>query len=193
MVFIASAADTATNHWEVGCNTDAATDTQIHNGTAWSVENTTIASVTDNFYSVTSDGTSLWVLSVSGTTATNFYSCPTGCDGDSWSSQTAPFTGATNLTSASLTYDSTNSDLYAMVIKDASEQAYWNSTDAASISWTGSTSFGFTAGDLGHISSPMTGAGTGQMAVVLRQDVNFEFATIPEYTLFLVVIGPLAG
>ena len=110
------------------------------------------------------------------------------------SSLTAPFSGATNLTSATISYDSANSDLYAMVIQDTSEQAYWNSTDAGSISWTGGTtgtSFGFTAGDLGHISAPMTGTGTTDIGVVLRQDTNLEFSAVPEKVLLLILGLPL--
>ena len=106
-------------------------------------------------------------------------------------SATAPFSGETNLTSVSITYDSTNSELYAHVIKDTSEQAYFKSTDAATISWGTETSYVFTAGDLGHISAPMTGTGTTDIGVVLRQGANFEFATVPEKSLYLILTTPL--
>lgn len=43
----------------------------------WIRNNLTIASVTDSTYSVTTDGTTVWILSISGTTTTNFYSCCT--------------------------------------------------------------------------------------------------------------------
>jgi len=43
----------------------------------WTRNKLTIASVTDNVYSVTTDGTTVWVLTVSGTTSTNFYKCCT--------------------------------------------------------------------------------------------------------------------
>src|SRR4030042_3909321 len=79
---------------------------------------------------------------------------------------TDPWTSQTNLTSVSLTYDSTNSDLYAYAIKDTSEQAYFKSTDASTISWSEESSYGFTAGDLGHISAPMTAIGTSLIEVV---------------------------
>src|SRR3990167_10878520 len=43
----------------------------------WTRNNLQIANVTDNIYSVTTDGTTVWVLTVSGTTSTNFYKCCT--------------------------------------------------------------------------------------------------------------------
>lgn len=100
-----------------------------------------------------------------------------------WESPTAPWSGQTNLTSVSLTYDSTNSQLVANVIKDSSEQAYYKTTPTASISWSSETSWAFTAGDLGHISSSRTAAGTGNVGVVLRQGSNFEFSKLPGFTI----------
>ncbi len=102
-----------------------------------------------------------------------------------------PWTGQTNVTSVSLTYDSTNADLYAHIIKDTTEQAYSSSTDADVISWGSETSYAFTAGDLGHISANQSGAGTSELGVVLRQGSNFEFATVPEYSLILLIIMPI--
>ena len=93
---------------------------------------------------------------------------------------TAPYTGGTNVLSVSLSYDSTNDDLYAHIIKDSTEQAYFKSTDASGISWSAQTSYGFTAGDLNNISAPMTGAGITQIGVVLRQGSNYEFSAVPE-------------
>ncbi|HEY4510051.1 MAG TPA: hypothetical protein VJC15_03645, partial [Candidatus Paceibacterota bacterium] len=130
----------------------------------------------DAVYSLTTDGVSLWLLTVDSTTAAAFYKCASCASSSSWTSLTSPWTGQTNLTSVSLTYDSTNSDLYAFAIHDTSEQAYWESTDATTISWSGETSFAFTAGDLGHISSPETAAGGSQIASTLRQGTNYEFA-----------------
>jgi murein DD-endopeptidase MepM/ murein hydrolase activator NlpD len=92
-----------------------------------------------------------------------------------WTSLTAPWTSETNITSISLTYDSTNTDLIANIIKDASEQAYYSVSDATSISWGTSTAYEFTAGDLDNISSPETAAGTSLMGVLLRQAANIEF------------------
>ena len=71
------------------------------------------------------------------------------------------------------------------MIKDTSEQAYFRDTDKTTISWGSEYSYGFKAGDLGHISAPMTAAGSAQVGVVLRQGSNFEFATVPEKSLFL--------
>lgn len=131
----------------------------------------------DTIYSLTADGTNVWLLTVDSTTAAAFYKCSSCVSSANWSSQTSPWpSGLTNLTSVSLTYDSTNSDLYAFAIKDTSEQAYYISTDATTISWGSEASLAFTAGDLGHISSPETGAGTSQIAVSLRQGSNYEFA-----------------
>jgi hypothetical protein len=105
-----------------------------------------------------------------------FADCDTEDCLPTWTSLTAPFTSATNLISASLTYDSTNSDLYASVIKDSSELAYWKSSDAGTISWGSETDFGFTpAGDLDNISTPHTAAGVCDVAAVLRQSSNLEF------------------
>lgn len=145
----------------------------IYNGTSWTTYDTAIAAVTDSTFSATTDGTNIWVLSVSGTTGTNLYKY-----NGSWSSLTAPFTSQTNLTSASITYDSANSDLYASVIMDASEQAYYKSSDATSISWGSSTSLAFTAGDLGYISTPLSIAAAAEFGVAVRQGANFEFATV---------------
>ena len=108
-----------------------------------------------------------------------------------WTDQPDPWTSQTNITSVSLSYDSANSDLYAHVIKDSTEQAYFKSTDATTISWGTESSYGFTAGDLGHISASEKGAGPDQIGVVLRQGTNFEFAVVPEKTLILLMVLPI--
>lgn len=116
------------------------------------------------------------------------------CDGASCfptaSTLTTPFASGTGITysSVSLTLDTTNNRLYAHALKvpnGGSEQAYFRDTDKSTISWDTETSYGFTAGDLGHISAPQTAAGETQIGVVVRQGANFEFATVPEYTLLL--------
>ncbi|MBI2327808.1 glycosyltransferase family 2 protein, partial [Candidatus Curtissbacteria bacterium] len=105
-------------------------------------------------------------------------------------SLTAPWTGQTNVTSVSLSLDTTNNALYANILKDTSEQAYFKSTDKSTISWSAETSYAFTAGDLGHISTPEKGAGTTQIGAVLRQGANFEFAVVPERIWFLMGVLP---
>jgi hypothetical protein len=102
-----------------------------------------------------------------------FYDATTGDGIPAWSTETGPWTGQTNLTSATLMYETDATDLVASVIKDSSEQAYYKTSDVATISWSGETSWAFTAGDLGHISSEYSGL---YAAVVLRQGTNFEFA-----------------
>lgn len=93
-----------------------------------------------------------------------------------WESLTAPWpSGETNVTSVSLTYNSSNNSLIANIIKDASEQAYYKISDASTISWGSETAYEFTAGDLDNISSPETAAGTSVMGVLLRQGSNVEF------------------
>lgn len=93
-----------------------------------------------------------------------------------WESQTAPWTSETNVLSVSLTYDSTNTDLIANIIKDASEQAYYSIADNVTTpSWATAVAYEFTAGDLDNLSSPETAAGTAQMGVLLRQGTNIEF------------------
>lgn len=89
------------------------------------------------------------------------------------SSLTAPWTSETNLTSVSLTEDQDR--LIASVIKDTSEQAYYSLSSAETISWSTSTSYGFTAGDLGHISTPELGTKGSAIGAFLRQGANMEF------------------
>ena len=94
-----------------------------------------------------------------------------------WESLTAPWTSETNVLSVSLTYDSSNTDLIANIIKDASETAYYSISDATTISWAAAVAYdGFTAaGDMDNLSSPETAAGTSEMGVLLRQGSNIEF------------------
>jgi hypothetical protein len=110
-----------------------------------------------------------------------------------WTNAADPFSGETTLETVSITYDSTNSDLYAHAIKDATNQAYWKMSDAATISWGAENSYAFTAGDLTHISAPEVGAGTSAIGVVLRRAAapdNYEFAPVPEYSMILLAILP---
>lgn len=142
-----------------------------YNGTTWTTTDTTIASVTDNNYSLTTDGTNLWLLTVASSgTATNFYEY----DGASWSAPTAPWTSETNVLGVSLTYDSGATDLYASIIKDASEQAYYKTTDTSSISWSSETSFDFTPGDVSDLSMPLAVTSFAEFVGVARQGSNFE-------------------
>jgi cellulose synthase/poly-beta-1,6-N-acetylglucosamine synthase-like glycosyltransferase/transposase-like protein len=104
----------------------------------------------------------------------------------------SPWTSETNVLGVALTYDSSNSDLYAHIVKDASEQAYFKGTDAGTISWSSETSYGFTTGDISNISAPMSGAGTSEIGVVLRQNSNFEFAPLPESWQYLLISTVLA-
>lgn len=93
---------------------------------------------------------------------------------------TVSYSGETNVLGVSVSYDFTNSDLYAHIFKDASEQVFFKSTEAATIWWTGETSYAFTAGDISQVSSSYSGAGTSQIGVVVRQGSNFEFSVVPE-------------
>jgi len=102
---------------------------------------------------------------------------------------TAPWTGQTNVLGVSLTYDSTNNRLYGHIIKDATEQAYFEDTDADTISWGTEFDYGFTTGDLNNISAPMSGAGSTEIAVVLRQNSNFEFSAVPEPWWIIAISG----
>jgi len=100
--------------------------------------------------------------------------------------------GTTNLSSVSLSLDTTNSQLYAHVIKDTNEKAYFKSSDKTTISWTGEYDYGWSgSGDhLGHINSPITGTNANEIAAVLRETNNYEFATLPERALFLLGAVP---
>lgn len=89
---------------------------------------------------------------------------------------TSPWTGQTEVESITLTYDNANADLYASIIKDSSDQAYYKFTDSTSISWSSEYSYNFTAGDLAHISAPAQALGPSQVGVLLRQGSNLEFA-----------------
>ncbi len=114
-----------------------------------------------------------------GTTGTNptvqFADCDSEDCAPQWTSLTAPWTTETNVTSLSLTYDSTNSDLIASIIMDTSELAYYITSDATTISWSGETAYDFTAGDLDNLSTPETVAGNTNMGALLRQGSNLEF------------------
>jgi len=96
------------------------------------------------------------------------------------------------VTSVSLSLDTTNSKLYAHVIKETNEKAYFESSDKTAISWGSETDYGWSGSGnhLGHINSPITGAGDTQIAVVLRETNNYEFATVPERALFLLGVVP---
>ncbi|MEK7165653.1 MAG: hypothetical protein AAB874_02500, partial [Patescibacteria group bacterium] len=105
----------------------------------------------------------------------------------------APWSNETGVESVSLTYDSSNGDLYAHIIKDTSDKAYWKSTDAATISWSAATDYGWTTGTLNQISAPETSAGTTGIGVVLHEatNSNYEFAALPENLWFLIIGFPL--
>ncbi len=109
------------------------------------------------------------------------------CNDPACSLDENPWTGQTNVSSVTLTLDTTNNDLYASIIKDTDEKAYWKSSPKSSISWGSENDWGWsgTGDHLGHISAPEKGAGTSQIGVVLRETNNFEFAVVPEKALFL--------
>lgn len=88
-----------------------------------------------------------------------------------------PWGGESTVTSVSLTYDSTNTNLIANIVKDATnQQAYYSVSSAATISWGTSTAYdGFTAGAMDNLSTPETAAGTSQMGALVRLGSNMEF------------------
>lgn len=149
-----------------------------YNGSSWTTVDTTIASVTDTTYDMTTDGTSLWLLSLSGSTGTKFYKYS-----GSWSNHDPPWSGQTNVLSVSLTYDTARAQIVAHIIKDTSEQAYYKITPTSSTAWGGETSYNFTAGDLSDISGPLSITTTSDpIGVVLRQGSNFEFSSTTQPT-----------
>jgi hypothetical protein len=109
-----------------------------------------------------------------------------------WTDASDPWTGETTLETVAITYDSSNLDLYAHSIQDATNQAYWKLSDAASISWGAETSYGWTAADMTHLSAPEVGAGTTAVGVVVRLTgtSNYAFAPLPEYNMVLLAILP---
>lgn len=146
----------------------------IYDGYTWRTQNATIAAVLDNNYSVTTDGTNVWVLSHSSGNDTNYYKY----NGSSWSTLAAPFTGQTNLSSVSLTYDTSSKNIYASVIMDDSEQAYYKQSDSTTTSWSPQSSFFYAAGDLGQLSTPLSVSGISLLGAVARQSGNLEFSSI---------------
>ena len=121
-----------------------------------------------------------WRTGTAAVTGTNAYKW----NGTEWAAITDPWSSETNVTAVSITYDSVNSDLVAHIIKGATEQAYFKTTDATTVSWSADTSYGFRPGDLGHISSPMTTAGFSQLGVILRQGTNLEFIGPSKLNMF---------
>ena len=103
-----------------------------------------------------------------------------------------PWTGQTNVTSVSLSLQTASNTLYAHIIKDTNEKAYFISSDKTTISWINETDYGWSGSGnhLGHINSPITGTADTQIAVVLRETNNYEFATLPERALFLLGAVP---
>ncbi|OGY18987.1 MAG: hypothetical protein A2786_00935 [Candidatus Chisholmbacteria bacterium RIFCSPHIGHO2_01_FULL_52_32] len=146
----------------------------------------------------TSDG-DFYVHAVNGANTSTLYRCATPCTdaGRSWSSSSV-FTGATNLIYATATYASSENDLILSVIKDTSEQAYFlrwdeatNSVESDVCQSVGGCPYGFSPGDLGHVASMRVVTNISEAGVVLRQGTgNFEFATVPEKSLILLVLAP---
>ncbi|MEA1878726.1 MAG: hypothetical protein U9N86_17930, partial [Bacteroidota bacterium] len=146
---------------------------------------------TSTHYSMTGDGTSageMYVIQANSTGADFYAFDSSGVNQTAWSTKADPFSSDTNVLGVSVAYDFTNDDVTAMIIADASEQAYFRGSDASTISWTTEYSFAFTAGDLDNISSPPRTPVAG-LAVVLRQGSNFEFATVPERVIALLLFA----
>ena len=154
----------------------------------WDVFNTTISSETNTYYSLTGDGTSggkMFVMQANASGA-DLYSFDSGtANQTAWTTETDPFTSKSNVLGVSLAYNSTDDDINASIICDATEQAYFRGSDAGTISWDTEYSYGFTTGDLDNISSPPRTPSAG-LAVVLRQGLDFKFAVIPEAVWFLI-------
>ena len=161
----------------------------------WSSEgDIDIANFSTSFGATRASDGDIWVHTVDGTTATALWRCAATCGG-TWAEQTAPFSSETNVLYTTITYASTENDLVVSAIMDSSEQAYFRTTDENSITYGCGTetkcSYGFTAGDLGHIASMKSVTNLADAGVVLRQGLgNFEFATVPEKTLILLIVVP---
>lgn len=134
------------------------------------------------------------VADIGGAPDVRFADCTNEYCGPDWASDTAPWSSQTNVSSVSLSYDSSGANLFAFIIKDTNEEAYWKSTSAASISWGSETDIGWsTTGDtLGHISSPLKGSGGVQIGAVVRESTDFEFSgEVPETSLVLLLTLPV--
>lgn len=105
-----------------------------------------------------------------------------------------PFTSVTAAEGVSLTYNSGNSSLYASILMDTTDQAYYKSSLVSSISWGSQTSWAFSpSGSLNQISAIERIATETELGVVLNNTTgtgNFEFATVPERTLLLLGLAP---
>ncbi len=144
-------------------------------------------------FSVTTDGTSIWVLAVDGTTDTDFFRCSSCLDtAPSWTqSDEIPWSGQSNVTEASLTYISGTSSLAAFVMKDTTnEQVYTKSTLIGTISWGTEYSLSYTAGTNGNLSSVMSVASEDDIGVVILEGVALRFSTIPENSLIFLILAP---
>ncbi len=112
---------------------DGDLSSSIYNGSSWTTSNYTISPATDNVYSATTDGTKIYLLSASGTTATNFYVY----SNSSWLLAASPWSSETNIISVSLTYVSKTNQIYASIVKDSSEQVYWKKISVNDITTDG--------------------------------------------------------
>jgi hypothetical protein len=138
----------------------------------------------------------LYVIAESAAGAYNVYSCSATCTG-TWNNlgtailDTDCAASYTDILYTSLTFDSTNNDLFAFVVAtDATNEraCFRRSTDMGS-TWESTTyDLGWVSTDLGHISSTHTVSDPAKAAVTLRNAGAYEFATVPEKGLLFLLI-----
>src|SRR3989338_1014985 len=171
---------------------------------AWDQTNVDInggaAANAEEDFSVTTDGTDVWVLQAISTTDTELWKCAAcNLSSQSWSSQTAPFTGFTNGSDVSISYISGSNVLVAMSLQGSGtgEQVHWKTSTDEGANWSADNTYGFSAGASGldRLSSTLTGANDEQIAATVLETTNseWEFSTLPEKTLYLFILTPFLG
>ncbi len=171
------------------------------NGNTWTFVDKVAdnGNVVDNSFSVTTDGSSLWLLYRDAATTTVLQKCTGNCmtsAGTAWSNLTAPWTsGLTSADPPTITYISGTTDLNACIPDGSTTTAQdvvCKDSDSGTISWNSQFAIGFTASDFVNLSSPLSVASDTQMAVVVLDVTNstFKFATVPETALVLLLLAP---
>jgi cellulose synthase/poly-beta-1,6-N-acetylglucosamine synthase-like glycosyltransferase len=173
---------------DVNLNSWTFTDKEADNG-----------NVLDDIFSVTTDGSSLWLLYRAAATTTVLQKCTGLCmsaGGTAWTNLTAPWTaGLTSADYPNLGYMPSPNDLKACINDGAAattQDVVCKSTDASSISWGTQYSIGFADSDQAQLSLVHSCATDDQMAMVVHDVTNttLRFATVPERALILLVLLP---
>lgn len=171
-------------------------------GDLWDRADFTITNNTSLNFSVTTDGTDIWVLIDNGTTGVDLWTCTAAstCTTDptetvNWTNDTDPWTSSFDATEVSISYISGTDELVAMALEGSGtgEQAYFKTSPAGTVSWGDQWAFGYVAGASGlqDLSSPMNSTSASGVASTVESVTNseYEFSTLPENLwLFLGIV-----